>query len=144
MELRSKKFNLCVDLIMRDDGGHVVGPASSEGQVHQASAGVVGLGVMLKDLGNRVVGDGLGQAVGAEEQSVAVEQGELVDLGEDALAGAADDIRHDVAPLVLPGVLGRDRAAVDQGLDERMVGGTVSPVDRCISRAFSRDPTARD
>ena len=116
-------LTLCIDLITCDDGGHIVGSASAEGQVHQASAGAVGVGVMLKDLGDRVVAGGPGQAVGAEEQGVAVEQGELVDLGKDALAGAADDVGHDVAPLVLPGVLGRDRAAVDQGLDERMVAG---------------------
>jgi len=97
---------LFVELITSDDGGHIVGPASAEGQVHQGSAGVVGVGVMLKDLGDRVVVDGLGQAVGAVEQGVAIEQGELVDLGKDALAGAADDVGHDVAPLVPPGVTG--------------------------------------
>ncbi len=108
---------------MCDDGSHIVGPASAEGQVHQASAGIVGVGVMLEDLGDRGVVDGLAQAVGAEKQGVAVEQGQLVDLGEDALAGAADDIGHDIAPLVLPGVLGRHRAAIDHGLHKRVVAG---------------------
>ena len=60
-------FASFVDVITCDDGGHIVGPASAEGQVHQASAGVVRVGMMLKDLGDRVVVDGLGQAVGAEE-----------------------------------------------------------------------------
>jgi hypothetical protein len=61
-------------LIARDDRGHVVGSASGEGQVDEVSASVLGIGVMPKDIGNRVVADGLGQAVGAEEQRVAVEQ----------------------------------------------------------------------
>ncbi len=78
---------------------------------------------MIEDLGDRVVVDWLGQAVGAEEQRVAVEQDELVDLGRDALARAADDVGNDVAPIVPLGGLGRDRAAVDQGLDERVVAG---------------------
>jgi hypothetical protein len=79
-------------LIPDDDGGHIVGPASAEGQVHQARAGVLGVGVMVEGLGDRDVVDGPGQAVGAQEQGVAVEQDELVDLGKGALAGAADDV----------------------------------------------------
>ena len=57
----TSKDTLCilVDLITCDDGGHIVGPASAEGQVHQASAGVLGVGVMFKDLGDRFVVDGL-------------------------------------------------------------------------------------
>ena len=39
----------------------------------------------------------------------------------DALARAADDVGDDVAPLVVLGLLGRDPAGVDQGLDERVV-----------------------
>ena len=65
---------LLVDLITCDDDGHIVGSSSAEGQVHQASAGVLGVGVMLKNPGDRVVAHGLGQAVGAEEKGVAVEQ----------------------------------------------------------------------
>ena len=41
------------NLITCDDGCHIVGPASAEGQVHQASASVVGVGAMLKDLPSR-------------------------------------------------------------------------------------------
>ena len=65
---------LLVDLITCDDDGHIIGSSSAEGQVHQASAGVLGVGVMLKNPGDRVVAHGLGQAVGAEEKGVAVEQ----------------------------------------------------------------------
>ena len=54
----------------------------------------------VEDLGDRVVVDGFGQAVGAEEQDVAVKQGELVDLGRDSLVRAADDVGNNVAPMV--------------------------------------------
>ena len=118
--VRSRFCPLSVDLISCADGGRIVGPTSAEGQVHQESAGVVGVGVMLKDLGVRFVVEGSVRPSGAVEQGVAVEQGELVDLGKDALVGAADDLGRYVAPL---GVIGRGRAAVDQGLDERVVAG---------------------
>ena len=77
----------------------------------------------MEDLGDRVVVDRLGQAVGAVKHGVAVEQVKLVDLGRDALAGAANDVGNNVAPIVLLGVLGRDHAGVDQYLDDRVVAG---------------------
>jgi predicted XRE-type DNA-binding protein len=39
-----------MDLIPRDDRGHIVGPACGEGQVYEVSAGVLGIGVMPKEV----------------------------------------------------------------------------------------------
>ena len=106
-----------------DDGGHIVGPASAEGQVHQASAGVLGVGVMFKDLGDRFVVDGLRSGRRCRRAGCRRRAGRACGSRQRRPRGAADDVGHDVAPLVPLGVLGRDRAAVDQGLDERVVAG---------------------
>ena len=74
-----------------------------------------------EDPGDLGVGDRLGQAVGAEDEDVAVADLELVDLGEDALARAAEHVGHDVAAMVVPGLLGGDHAGVDQGLDDGVI-----------------------
>ena len=71
--------------------------AARKDHIDQAMGGLFrncGLGEDLGDLG---VGDILGQAVGAEQQDVAIGQGTAVDFDLDTDARSAHDVGDDVA-----------------------------------------------
>ena len=74
-----------------------------------ACSGSCGFGEDLGDLG---VGDILGQAVGAEQQDVAIGQGTAVDFDLDTDVRSAHDIGDDVAAGMFVRVLRRDGAGV--------------------------------
>ena len=89
-----------------------------------------------------VVADQVGQAVGAEQEAVAVGQIESVDLGDAPAAGAAEVVRQHVPQATCRRRVGRQLAGIDEHLGddlrlERLAD--VAGVDRHhFSRAFKK------
>jgi hypothetical protein len=102
------------------DHGDVVGAAAAQRELDEPVGGGLGVGV-LQRLGERLLADDAGQAVGAEQVPVA---GPGLAHGEVGLDLLAVERAQQQGPLrVAVGLLGGDPAVVDERLHERVVVG---------------------
>ena len=103
-----------------DDHGDVVGAAAAQRQLDEPVGGGLRVGV-LERLGEGLLADDAGQAVGAEQVAVAGPGLAHGEVGLDLLA--VEGAQQQRALRVAVGLLGGDPAVVDQRLDERVVVG---------------------
>ena len=93
-----------LDVIPGQDNGHIVRCSAFKGSAHKLASGPVNIGSLVQHTHDLRLIEGLGQAIGAEQQQVAVSQLAAVDLDLHALSRAAHDVGDDVPPGMLAGV----------------------------------------
>lgn len=103
-----------------DDDGDVVGAAAAQGEFDEPIGALV-VRAFAHGVGDGLVADDVGQAVGADEVAVA---GACLAHGEGRFDLAAGEGTHDERALwVAVRLLGRDAPLVDEGLHEGVVAG---------------------
>jgi len=81
-----------------------------QGRIDQRLTGVFGIRMQAQQLSDLLVPHRLTQAVGAEQEPVAVGEAELVHLAPDAPLRATQDVGYDMPPAVRPRLLGTQQA----------------------------------
>jgi len=113
-------------LVLRDDGGDVVSSALLIRKIHQDAALLARTTTKGQGLRNALVVHHVGQAVGAQQQTVAVGQPEVLDVDVGSASARADGVREDVSQILTP-ALHRDWPA---SVREILAAGVIASQSR--------------
>ena len=110
-----------------------------------STSGVFGIGIQAQQLGDLLVMHRLAQAVGAEQEPIAIDKVELVHFASDTRRRTTQNVGHDVPPAVRPRLLGRELAgALELGGQRVVVGELLDPAVADAVGAGVTDVAHRD